>query len=120
MLKDLNKVNIFFPPLNAPPEEELKAAYALIEQNNKAIKEQKRTTLVQCYHCNTLHKISDLIYIQTHWYTPPHGCTGGDYLTAGEGQFKCPNCELINRLYNSKNVEELKQYFLEVVNSSND
>ena len=36
--------------------------------------------------------------IQTHWYTPPRGCTEGDYWNEGELQFVCPETGIINRL----------------------
>lgn len=67
--------------------------------------------------CGAKLKISDLVYIQTHWYTPPSGCTDGDYWNSGEGQFECPKCEKLNRLYERPEVEKLRQYFKEVRNT---
>jgi hypothetical protein len=67
--------------------------------------------------CGTKHKVNDLTYIQTHWYTPPSGCTDGDYWNQGEGQFICPTCGELNRLYERPAVMALKSFFKEVQNS---
>lgn len=64
--------------------------------------------------CGAELNVSDLVYIQTHWYTPPSGCTGGDYWNVGEGQFVCPQCGARNRLYERPEVEKLKRYFKSV------
>lgn len=61
--------------------------------------------------CGVHHKVSDLKFVQTYWYTPPSGCTEGDYWNLGEGQFKCPSCGTLNRLYERPEVEALKPYF---------
>ena len=53
---------------------------------------------IQCCGCGNPHLIGDLTAIQTHWYTHPHGCTGGDYWNEGELQFICPETGIINRL----------------------
>ena len=71
--------------------------------------------LISCHFCSKRSKVSNLTYIQTHWYTPPHGCMGGDYWNMGEGQYECPHCERINRLYDRKNIEKLKYSFKKVV-----
>lgn len=42
------------------------------------------------------------------------GCTGGDYWKQGEGQFECPKCGHVNRLYDRPDVVELKRYFASV------
>jgi len=68
---------------------------------------------IQCSGCNELHKIGDLVAIQTHWYTPPSGCTEGDYWNEGELQFVCPETGTINRLlFNNYDVpwEERRIY----------
>ena len=61
--------------------------------------------------CGHLFPVKVLTYIQTHWYTEPYGCTGGDYWNSGEGQFICPNCGHKNRLYASPEVTALKHVF---------
>lgn len=48
--------------------------------------------------CKKMHAIKDLVVIQTHWYTEPYGCTGGDYWSEGELQFLCPETEVRNRI----------------------
>jgi hypothetical protein len=69
--------------------------------------------------CGAEIPIATLAYIQTHWYTEPSGCTGGDYWSQAEGQFKCPECGVINRLYIRHDVEKLKPYFAKVDNVYN-
>jgi hypothetical protein len=64
--------------------------------------------------CGAQLPIADIVYIQTHWYTEPSGCTGGDYWNQGEGQFVCPKCGAENRLYERPEVEKLKSYFKSV------
>ncbi len=61
--------------------------------------------------CGAMLCIGDLEYIQTHWYTEPYSCTGGDYWNAGEGQFVCPKCLKLNRLYERPDVVDMKQFF---------
>jgi rubredoxin len=86
------------------------------------LKEVQSRTPIECVGSlkgskNGCHKkvpAKELIYLQTHWYTRPHGCTGGDYWNQGEGQFKCPNCGVINRLYDRKDVEALRYVFKEI------
>jgi len=66
--------------------------------------------------CGAFSPIRELIYIQTHWYVEPSGCTGGDYWCLGEGNFDCPHCGHRNRLYDRKPIEDLKRLFLGVAN----
>lgn len=66
--------------------------------------------------CGASLRVSDLTYLQTHWYTEPYSCTGGDYWNQGEGQFICPKCGAKNRLYERSEVEKLKKYFKAVEN----
>jgi hypothetical protein len=61
--------------------------------------------------CGSELPISSLTYIQTHWYTEPSGCTQGDYWSAGEGQFYCPACKVVNRLGRRHDVVALKEFF---------
>lgn len=86
-----------------------KAEKALEKANDK-LKEEKSKTLVKCFTCGALSSISELKYIQTHWYEQPYSCNGGDMWHQGEGQFMCSNGH-INRLYNRKEVEEYKYLF---------
>ena len=60
---------------------------------------------IPCESCKGRHAIKDLVAIQTHWYTRPHGCTGGDYWNVGEMQFICPETGVRNRLlFNNDDV----------------
>jgi len=60
---------------------------------------------IKCGSCEDFHEIGSLTAIQTHWYTSPHGCTGGDYWNEGELQFICPETNVKNRLlFNNHDV----------------
>jgi len=102
---------IFFAPLGGPDEEALKAAYALITESEEAIRVQKASALFKCARCEETTPISQMEYIQSHWYTTPHGCTGGDYWTPGEGYALCPECGIEHRTHFSPGLADLKEYF---------
>ena len=72
---------------------------------------------IRCSACGKLSPVKNCTYIQTYWYTLPHGCTGGDYWNLGEGQFLCPNCETRNRLIfkSSESIVKNKNEFKQVV-----
>lgn len=79
------------------------------------ISSAKKLIEIDCVFCKTLHKIGELTYIQTHWYTPPRGCTEGDYWNEGEGEFKCPSCGQLNRMtYRKPEFEKLKYSFKDI------
>jgi hypothetical protein len=48
--------------------------------------------------CGKMHQIKQCAVIQTHWYTRPSGCTGGDYWNAGELRIICPTTQVRNRV----------------------
>lgn len=115
------KIPYFIPALSGPSEEEVAKAREILEAHKKAIKEQHRNTLLQCTTqvatgkgCGAYTSIKDLVYIQTHWYTPPYGCTGGDYWSQGEGKWICPECQHVNRLYETPEIEERYHHFKEI------
>lgn len=93
---------------------------------NKQILEYTKDTLVQCTKnnygagCGMGFKIRYLEYIQTYWYEGPHGCTGGDNWHSGEGQFICPHCQHLNRLYDRSHIEDLKHLFASVTDKHDD
>lgn len=64
------------------------------------IKERNSRKKIECAvdFCGKLHTIKNLTLIQTHWYTQPHGCAGGDYWNSGEIQFICPDTKIRNRI----------------------
>ena len=76
-------------------------------------------TEVACEKCDSVHQISDLTYIQTHWYEDPYGCTGGDRWHSGEGQWGCI-CGFRNRLYNKPEITALKYRFGNIKEEYND
>jgi hypothetical protein len=52
----------------------------------------------QAKNCGRRSILSSVILVQTYWYTPPHGCTGGDYWNAGERNLICPKCSTRHRM----------------------
>lgn len=117
----------FAPPLGGPTDEQVEQAERILEQREEAIAKQTRGTLVKCTTqvatgkgCGALHAIKDLTYIQTHWYTRPHGCSGGDYWNQGEGQFICPSCGHRNRLYATPEVQKMKRHFKSIEDTYKD
>jgi hypothetical protein len=86
--------------------EELKTQ--LDKLNVKLTKERSNRT-IKCSCCNKLHKIKNLIGIQTYWYVQPRGCTDGGYWTSGEFRFVCPETDISNRiLFHSCNYGDIK------------
>ncbi len=61
--------------------------------------------------CGKKMPIRDLVYIQTHHYVEPSGCSDGDYWVQSEGNFDCPHCGQRQRLYDQKPIEALKRLF---------
>lgn len=70
--------------------------------------------------CGKKTLVRELVYIQTHYYVEPHGCSGGDYWVPGEGNFDCPHCGHRNRLYDRKPIEALKRLFRGVTDEERD
>jgi hypothetical protein len=98
----------------------LKWKLADLERQERSLKQEATVkclgwTVGVARHCGTMLPIKNLAYIQTHWYTEPYGCTGGDYWNQGEGQFTCPVCGELNRLYERPDVVALKGFFKTVV-----
>lgn len=67
---------------------------------------------VSCKFCRAEHQIGTLIYLQTHWYVPPSGCTEGAYYRQGEGNWDCPACGRRNRLFDKPEITALKHLFV--------
>lgn len=81
-----------------------------------ALKARLSETLVRCDagNCGKAFEVRELEYIQTQFYVPPHGCTGGDYWKDGEGRWRCPHCGFTNRLYDKPDITALKGLFKSV------
>ena len=88
-------------------------AAARLAAINKQIDELLAKTIVVCENqaCQSRHEIGSLVYLQTHWYEEPHGCTGGDKWHPSEGQWECPNCLRVMRLYKDPETTALKWHF---------
>lgn len=77
---------------------------ALIEATAYLDSVRKRA-LIKCCSCHSEHPIAEQEYVQTYWYTSPHGCTGGDYWNFGEANWICPSCGFRNRFNAVKDKE---------------
>lgn len=95
-------------------EQQLKAAYCAVDELLRQTRVECTSQVATGRGCGASFPIGQLTFIQTHWYTEPHGCAGGDYWNAGEGQFDCPACGKRNRLYATPEIQALKAYFREV------
>ena len=79
-------------------EEQLKEIRQEESEILKKIDQRNGKKEIKCCGCEKSHRIEKLTAIQTHWYTPPTGCTEGDYWNEGELQFVCPETGIVNRL----------------------
>lgn len=84
-----------------------------------AVAQTRVKCLANCYGkgCGQTSAIRDLVYLQTHWYVPPSGCSDGDYWRQGEGMYECLHCGHMNRLYERADIEALKHLFRGVVDT---
>lgn len=106
---------------------QVEAEISKVRDNLKSLENElsalKKKTLVRCQvhndhigsACGRALEIGTLVYIQTLWYTQPHGCTDGDYWNLGEGQFVCPHCGHVNRLYDRTEIQDNRHLFLGIV-----
>lgn len=69
--------------------------------------------LIKCNLCKKRFKVSTITLLDKHYYEEPTGCTGGDYYTHGEYAFKCPKCNIINRLLGLSKHHDGKSMFTE-------
>lgn len=76
----------------------------------KKIEKRNQNRKIKCESCKEMHIIGSLNAIQTHWYTSPYGCTGGDHWNSGELQFICPTTNIRNRILFFTTYEERKKY----------
>lgn len=76
-----------------------------LETLNRMLATARSKRLMKCPACGRSHQIRKLDLIQTEWYTPPSGCTGGDYWNDGEMQFVCPaTAARVRILFNNHDV----------------
>lgn len=58
----------------------------------------KPDTGAKCARCRKDVDVEELTLIDKLYHVPPSGCTDGDYWTHSEYAFRCPHCNVINRL----------------------
>ena len=75
----------------------VQAAEKALASARTSLREKRSRRRIMC-SCGKHHAIGRLDLLVTHWYTGPHGCTGGDYWNEGEWQFICPVTGVRNRL----------------------
>lgn len=91
------------------------ARYELRTNHLRSLRDQNlRHTEISCKFCRAGNQINTLIYLQTHWYVRPSGCTDGDYYRHGEGNWDCLSCGRRNRLYDKPEITALKRLFARV------
>lgn len=81
-----------------------------IHEVEQRLSAEKGNKLASCENCHKSTAVRRLIYIQTLWYTPPSGCTEGDYWNQGEGQWVCPHCRYVNRMCDFNGQKWLEGY----------
>lgn len=83
----------------------IKNAQETLARAEKDLRDVRARRTILC-SCGKHHAIGKLALIVTHWYTPPHGCSGGAYWNEGEWQFTCPISGRRNRfLFSDFGVE---------------
>lgn len=107
MLNFTNKGTFKLASFRGPTKKQIEEAQAILEKVKESEFKQKQNTLIQC-ECGNTQKVKDSVFYQTHWYTPPCGCSGGDYWNLGEGRVICSSCGLMIRLNFA--CEELQNY----------
>jgi hypothetical protein len=91
-------------------ERDLVQAEGVVATLRGKLKEAQANKLFRCVACKGIHKIKTCVAVQTHWYTEPYGCTGGDYWNMGELWIICPKTEVANRvLFNDHDVDYEKR-----------
>jgi ribosomal protein S27E len=66
--------------------------------------------VVTCEHCGKSSTLGKWSFIQDYWYTPPRGCTEGDYWNATKTEccyIACPHCRVMNYIYNHPQKQKL-------------
>lgn len=85
-----------------------------IEHLKTEIETIKANRTIKCTKCEKRTKIKNVTVLQPHWYTPPSGCSGGDYWnTSAEVSWWCPKCGKWERVFGESNLrtkEEVPQY----------
>jgi hypothetical protein len=103
-------------------QEEQRVAEKALRKIEKEIGDKLSRTVVLCKNsaCRRGYEIRELDYIQTYWYEQPSGCMDGDRWHPGEGQWKCPVCGTVERLYNQPDIEALKHRFKSIIKQYKD
>lgn len=94
-----NKTTYYLPPKPADPsQEEIDRAKDVLARADVVEKLWRKGVLLNCGSCRNMQPLAESVRIQTHYYTPPRGCTGGDYWSTGEVQVPCNACGIRMRL----------------------
>ncbi len=91
---------LFLPRMDvASIDKEIKATELKLSRLHKDRGRAVGRKYLTCTGCAKKTQIQKVIFLQTHHYTPPRGCTGGDSWTPGEGNWVCSKCGYLSRLY---------------------
>lgn len=92
----------------------LREQLSLVEQKRNQLLAQTQitceTNVAYGAGCGHTYAIGEIDYIQTHRY-----CWSDREWNDSEGQWKCPHCGHINRLYDKPEIDKLKRLFRTVI-----
>lgn len=103
--------DLLVPVSKSTALDEVKRCEALLAMAREAVKQINRGAMIRCCKCKKAEPISTQTYIQTHWYTSPHGCNGGDHWNQGEANWICPNCGFKNRFDDRKDSSHVGGFY---------
>ena len=115
------ELEVLFPKLMGPSDEEFAAAHEIVMKRNEAIEKQKRGTVIRCASklrtgewCDSLFRIGDAAYFKEMSLEPNTGSPNGSYRYESGGRVKCPHCGHMNRLHKNPELQKLRGFFKSV------
>lgn len=91
--------------------ESMKGLSDEITSYKEQLKERYRNySTFKCKSCNEESQLRKVIFIQSHWYEGPYGCTGGDQWYSGECNLLCPCCGMTHRLLSEESIDEFTKF----------
>ncbi len=118
-----DKEKLVFEQITKIIEHEISEKEIELKDLKKKLLDHKKKLIMQCTAdacgsnkgCGALFSIGDAIYIRTHWYEGPHGCTDGDIWHVGDGEVICPHCNAKTRLYDRPELNKKEYLFKNVI-----
>lgn len=72
--------------------EKLAKATKKLHKHKMRLIEYYKFSIFACKKCKSSVPLGKVVYVTTHWYERPYGCTGGDNWYTGEKALLCPEC----------------------------